>query len=57
MTPQMSEKKCVNTHEPQAVVDGWLAEQPDAKVTIVDGANRIALYRSDSAKKDEKTLL
>ena len=51
------EKKCVNTHEPQAVVDGWLAEQPDAKVTIVDGANRIALYRSDSAKKDEKTLL
>jgi len=33
------------THEPQAVVDGWLAEQPDAKITIVDGANKVALYR------------
>jgi nickel-dependent lactate racemase len=31
-------------HDPQAVVDGWLAEQPDAKITIVDGANKIALY-------------
>ena len=33
-------------HEPQAVVDDWLAEQPDAKITIVDGANKIALYRA-----------
>jgi nickel-dependent lactate racemase len=32
------------THDPQAVVDGWLAEQPGAKITIVDGANKIALY-------------
>jgi len=40
------------TDEPQAVVDGWLAEQPDAKVTVVDGANRVALYRGDSATKD-----
>ncbi len=32
------------THGPQAVVDGWLAEQPGAKITIVDGANKIALY-------------
>jgi nickel-dependent lactate racemase len=34
------------THEPQAVVDNWLTEQPDAKITIVDGANKIALYRA-----------
>ncbi len=33
-------------HEPQAVVDGWLAEQPDVKITIVDGANKIALYEA-----------
>ena len=39
------------THEPQAVVDGWLAEQPDAKITIVDGANKVALYRGDDPKK------
>jgi nickel-dependent lactate racemase len=32
------------THDPQAVVDDWLTEQPDAKITIVDGANKIALY-------------
>ena len=31
-------------HEPQAVVDEWLTEQPDARITIVDGANKIALY-------------
>ena len=31
-------------HEPQAVVDDWLTEQPDTKITIVDGANKIALY-------------
>jgi nickel-dependent lactate racemase len=39
------------THEPQAVVDGWLAEKPDAKITIVDGANKVALYRGDRATK------
>ena len=33
-------------HEPQAIVDEWLTEQPDAKITIVDGANKIALYSS-----------
>ena len=32
------------THEPQAVVNNWLAEEADAKITIVDGANKIALY-------------
>jgi nickel-dependent lactate racemase len=31
-------------HEPQAVVDKWLAETPNARITVVDGANRIALY-------------
>jgi len=31
-------------HEPQAVVDNWLAEQPDVRITVVDGANKIALY-------------
>ena len=34
-------------HEPQAIVDRWLAEQPDTKITIVDGANKIALYGAD----------
>ncbi|HIJ69870.1 MAG TPA: DUF2088 domain-containing protein [Planctomycetes bacterium] len=31
-------------HNPQKVVDTWLAENPDTKITIVDGANKIALY-------------
>jgi nickel-dependent lactate racemase len=31
-------------HEPQAIVDDWLTEQPDARITIADGANKIALY-------------
>lgn len=30
-------------HDPQAVVDGWLAEQPEAKIIFVDGANKVAL--------------
>jgi hypothetical protein len=34
------------THDPQSVVDGWLAEKADTNITIVDGANKIALYRS-----------
>jgi nickel-dependent lactate racemase len=34
--------------DPQAVVDGWLAEQPDAKIMVVDGANKIALYAAQS---------
>jgi len=32
------------THQPQAVVDNWLAEQPNVKIIVVDGANKIALY-------------
>lgn len=31
------------TPDPQAVVDGWLAEQPDARIIFVDGANKVAL--------------
>lgn len=30
-------------HDPQAVVDAWLAEQPDAKIIFIDGANKVAL--------------
>ncbi len=30
-------------HDPQAVVDGWLAEQPNAKIIVIDGANKVAL--------------
>ncbi len=29
---------------PQEVVDHWLAEKPDAKITVVDGANKIAFF-------------
>jgi len=32
------------TKQPQAVVDSWLAEDPASKITLVDGANKIALY-------------
>jgi len=32
------------THDPQKVVDDWLAEDPDVHITIVDGANNLALY-------------
>lgn len=31
------------TPDPQAVVDGWLAEQPEAKILFIDGANKVAL--------------
>lgn len=30
-------------HDPQAVVDSWLAEQPDVKIIFIDGANKVAL--------------
>jgi len=42
------------THQPQAVVDNWLAEQPDAKIIVVDGANKIALYRRNSNSRASK---
>jgi len=31
-------------HNPQAVVDNWLTEEQDARITVVDGANKVALY-------------
>jgi hypothetical protein len=31
------------TRDPQAVVDGWLAEQPEAGILFIDGANKVAL--------------
>ena len=55
----IEEAHLYSTHEPQAVVDNWLAEQPDAKITVVDGANKIALYgtaplyRNPKHKSDE----
>lgn len=33
------------TSDPQSIVDGWLSKNPDVKITIVDGANNVALYR------------
>lgn len=36
------------TKNPQSVVDGWLREKPDAKIMIVDGANKIGLYAGGS---------
>jgi len=32
------------TDKPQAVVDSWIDKDPDAKIMVVDGANKIALY-------------
>lgn len=32
------------THQPQAVVDNWIAEHPDVRILVVDSANKIALY-------------
>jgi nickel-dependent lactate racemase len=32
---------------PQRVVDNWLAEDDDVTLTVVDGANKIALYSAD----------
>jgi hypothetical protein len=31
------------THDPQAVVNAWLAEWPEVKILFVDGANKVAL--------------
>lgn len=31
------------TRNPQAVVDSWLAEQPETRILFVDGANKVAL--------------
>ena len=38
-------------HDPQAVVDGWLAEQPDARIIFIDGANKVALRATGVERK------
>ncbi|MFZ2148940.1 MAG: lactate racemase domain-containing protein [Sedimentisphaerales bacterium] len=43
------------THEPQTVIDNWLAEEPDVKITVVDGANKIALYERQPSRRESKT--
>ena len=30
--------------QPQEVVDGWLAEEPQARIIVVNGGNKVALY-------------
>ena len=30
-------------HDPQAIVDGWLAEDPGVQIIFIDGANKVAL--------------
>jgi nickel-dependent lactate racemase len=36
-------------HDPQKIVDDWLTEEPNDKITIVDGANKIALYSASNS--------
>jgi nickel-dependent lactate racemase len=33
------------TDNPQAVVDSWIDKDPDTRIMVVDGANKIALYK------------
>jgi hypothetical protein len=30
-------------HDPQVVVDAWLAEQPEVRIIFIDGTNKVAL--------------
>ena len=32
------------TQDPQKVVNDWLADDPDSTITVVDGANKVAIY-------------
>jgi nickel-dependent lactate racemase len=41
--PQVEAAHLYPAHDPQAVVDGWLAEEPEARIIFVDGANKVAL--------------
>jgi nickel-dependent lactate racemase len=41
--PQVEAAHLHPTHDPQAVVDAWLAEQPAARILFIDGANKVAL--------------
>jgi nickel-dependent lactate racemase len=41
--PQVEAAHLYPAHDPQAVVDSWLAEQPQTRIIFVDGANKVAL--------------
>lgn len=41
---QIAAMHLLASDNPQAVVDGWLAENPAVRITVVDGANKLALY-------------
>ncbi|MEN6309773.1 MAG: lactate racemase domain-containing protein [Anaerohalosphaeraceae bacterium] len=34
------------THNPQQVVDGWLRENPDVQILVVDGANKVGIKKT-----------
>ncbi len=41
--PQVKAAHLHPAHDPQVVVDAWLAEQPETKILFIDGANKVAL--------------
>jgi lactate racemase len=41
---QIAAAHLLASDNPQAVVDAWLAEDPAVRITVVDGANKLALY-------------
>lgn len=47
-TEQIAAMHLFASDNPQAVVDGWLAENPAVRITVVDGANKLALYSPTS---------
>ena len=46
---QVSAAHLYPTRDPQAVVDGWLAQDPQTRILVVDGANKVCLYPARSA--------
>jgi len=32
--------------DPQAIVDGWLADDPKGRIHVIDGANKVAIYEA-----------
>lgn len=41
--PQVQAAHLDPAHDPQAIVDGWLAEDPEVQIIFIDGANKVAL--------------
>jgi len=33
--------------DPQKIVDGWILEDPDVKILVLDKGNKIAVYAED----------